>query len=314
MVSIIIPIYNAERYIDKCICSIITQSFRNFELILIDDGSKDKSLSICNDFAIRDDRIKVYTLENGGAAKARNYGLKKAQGDFIWFIDADDWIEADFLNYINWESFSDLLFFGFKRIINGNVEICQIQCFDNTYYEDFEKILSILFTSSNQYFGFTWNKIFRMSIIRENNIKFNENLIIKEDEAFTFEYCQYISSLSVSCATPYCYNILENSLSHSVNRKRNMLELAQYLERITDSYIYRYFKLEINKVILTYYIEAIIENRGKPQCEDAINGCLDFYQRNIDNIDIDGKKRYFFMVPTRFLKYKIIQFYYNYLG
>ena len=100
LVSIIIPVYNAEKYLRQCIYSIIKQSFDKFELILIDDGSKDKSWQICDEYAQRDNRIKVFHLQNGGPSKARNFGMSVAEGQYIEFVDSDDQLEASSLEYM----------------------------------------------------------------------------------------------------------------------------------------------------------------------------------------------------------------------
>ena len=100
LISIIVPIYKVEKYIAKCIESLIEQTYSTYEIILVNDGSTDNSLEICNSFKKRDKRIKVYTKENGGLSDARNYGLKKAVGSYICFIDSDDWVDNDFIEVL----------------------------------------------------------------------------------------------------------------------------------------------------------------------------------------------------------------------
>ena len=97
MISIITPVYNAEKYLRCCIDSIIAQTFTDFELLLIDDGSKDKSGAICDEYAAKDARIRVFHKENGGVSSARNLGLDNAKGEWITFIDSDDWVKQDYL-------------------------------------------------------------------------------------------------------------------------------------------------------------------------------------------------------------------------
>ena len=94
-ISVIVPVYNVEKYLRKCIESILNQTFREFELILVDDGSTDSSGKICDEYALKDSRIKVIHKENGGASSARNAGLDVAKGEYIGFVDSDDWIEMD---------------------------------------------------------------------------------------------------------------------------------------------------------------------------------------------------------------------------
>src|SRR5688572_25654014 len=95
LISIIVPVYNVEPYLERCIQSIIDQSYTNLEIILVNDGSTDNSGAICDIYALKDDRIKVYHIVNGGSSIARNYGLKKSHGDYIGFVDSDDWVKPN---------------------------------------------------------------------------------------------------------------------------------------------------------------------------------------------------------------------------
>ena len=98
LISVIVPVYNAEKYISKCIDSILSQTFKDFELILINDGSTDNSDLICDKYASIDNRVKVFHKKNGGAGSARNLGIQKASGDWVMFVDSDDWIEPECLD------------------------------------------------------------------------------------------------------------------------------------------------------------------------------------------------------------------------
>lgn len=121
MISVIVPVYNAENYIDACIHSILTQSYKDFEIILVDDGSTDKSGIIIDTYAEEDDRIRAFHVINKGAAAARNYGVSKAEGRWICFIDADDTIEPDYLKYLidmRNEFESDIAVCGYRNIYN----------------------------------------------------------------------------------------------------------------------------------------------------------------------------------------------------
>lgn len=122
-VSIIIPVYNVESYLKKCIDSILLQTYTNFELILIDDGSTDQSYEICDEYSLNDKRIKVIHKINEGVSKARNLGLSISTGDYICFVDSDDWIDCDMLEYIivNADDF-DIVQFGFRRVGHAIVD------------------------------------------------------------------------------------------------------------------------------------------------------------------------------------------------
>ena len=122
-ISVIIPVYNGEKYIKRCIDSIKKQTFNDWEIILVDDGSKDKTGVICDSYALEDKRIKVFHKSNGGVSVARNFGIDKAIGDYITFVDCDDWIEKDFfekvVNFLTKDSV-DILITGFIFDKNGN--------------------------------------------------------------------------------------------------------------------------------------------------------------------------------------------------
>ena len=101
MISVIVPVYNTEKYLDRCIQSILAQTYTDFELLLIDDGSTDLSGEICDKYAEQDSRVKVFHKENGGVSSARNLGLDKANGDWVTFVDADDWVTTLYLNNLS---------------------------------------------------------------------------------------------------------------------------------------------------------------------------------------------------------------------
>ena len=114
IISVIVPVYNVEQYLPRCIDSILAQTFTDFELLLIDDGSKDKSGAICDAYARKDPRIRVFHKPNGGVSSARNMGLDNAKGEWIAFVDSDDWVNEDFLaNFVEIDSGEDLLSQGF---------------------------------------------------------------------------------------------------------------------------------------------------------------------------------------------------------
>ena len=121
-ISIIVPIYNAEKFLNKCIKSILKQTFENFELILVNDGSTDKSLDICNKYAKSDKRIKVINKKNEGSVLARKRGIKEAKGDYVIFVDADDWISINALEVINEEinnNNADVIVFNYYKVLKN---------------------------------------------------------------------------------------------------------------------------------------------------------------------------------------------------
>lgn len=214
LVSIVVPVYNAEKYLDKCISALINQTLKNIEIILVNDGSTDNSLHICNKYKLSDNRIIVIDKKNGGASSARNIGIKAAKGDYIMFADADDypcqnWCDSllskqieynDFfvLSDINWIDSKGKIYSQHRVINYGLVEL-------KNYYE-----LVI-----NKVFSQPYNKIYNKNILYKNNILFNEKLEIGEDINFNLDYLQFCKGLFLvdKCLYNY-YEDRENSLCH----------------------------------------------------------------------------------------------------
>lgn len=170
LISIIVPVYNVEKYIEKCIQSIINQTYKNLEIILVDDGSKDKSGLICDIYEKKDNRIKVIHKENGGLSDARNEGLKIASGDLIGFVDSDDYIDDDMFetlfNLIE-ESNSDISIVSFREFMNGKLIDIQ-DSGELDIYNKIQAIKELLLDKKIQ--SYAWNKLFKAELFE--NIKF----------------------------------------------------------------------------------------------------------------------------------------------
>lgn len=233
MISIIVPVYNVEKYISKCIESIINQSVCDWELLLINDGSKDNSGSICDSYSENDKRIKVFHKINGGVSSARNLGLEKAKGDWICFVDSDDWVDTDFLA-------------NFLEIISNKTELA-IQSFYNNYeINDKEELISLPnlnFTSNYSivewlektpkvHNGFIWHRIYKRSIIDQENIRFEEGISFAEDGWFFFKYMRNVQNIKMTSKSGYHYLIRNNSLTST---GKNIP--AETLSRVLCGYI-----------------------------------------------------------------------------
>lgn len=195
IVSIIIPVYNAQQYIAKCIDSVISQSYINWELILVDDGCTDKSGEICDKYAQKDKRIKVFHKKNGGVSSARNVGISRSVGEWLYFIDSDDFIDPDTLSEsikkTNTESI-DLIVHGLVNdyIYNGESIGLPYKSIEDKNIKDI-----IEFTDKYGLLKGPVCKLFRHSIIKENKLLFDESLSYGEDTKFTFEYLQKCKSI-----------------------------------------------------------------------------------------------------------------------
>lgn len=201
MISIIVPVYNSEKYLRKCIESIISQSYSNYEVILVNDGSTDSSLNICKQYSLQDDRFKVYTKPNGGASSARNYGLTKVTGDWICFIDSDDWVKNDYLKKMH-----DSIVPNACVMLSKDLESVTIP----------EKNISDYIIQNFVQLN-TVNKLYDYQIIKQYNIKFPQGFVNGEDFIFACTYFKYTKSLIITKADEYIYNRNENSISNKKN-------------------------------------------------------------------------------------------------
>ena len=194
LISVIVPVYNSEQTLNRCIDSILGQTYRNFELLLINDGSKDCSGEICDKYARKDSRVKVFHKENGGVSSARNVGLDNARGEWITFCDSDDTVTAEWLqNAASICSGKELVVQGFYPSnpegfnTSGKFEKSDLPVVQG---------LSYLYKCSA--FGYVWNKMFLGRVISEQAIRFCSDLTFKEDEVFSLQYCVYISRIQFS--------------------------------------------------------------------------------------------------------------------
>ncbi len=197
MISVIIPVYNASKYLHRVISSILSQSYPDWELILVNDGSTDDSLSICEEFSKMDCRIVVINQINRGASTARNNGMKKANGEFICFVDADDYVSSTYLE----ELFQDFIFNDqIDLVIQGFTKIFkEKQLFINLPENNVLGSLEELFDKINVFtFCGPCCKLFRSSIIRDNKIFFNSDIVCAEDFDYILRYFLHCRKIKIS--------------------------------------------------------------------------------------------------------------------
>ncbi len=221
MISVIVPVYNAERFLQKTVGSVLSQTYKDFELILVDDGSTDNSLAVLNGFAEKDSRVKVIHKENGGVGSARNIGLSTAKGEFVAFLDGDDFLEPDYLSklYSAIEN-NDVSFCRFSldysdkcvKRHEGNLEKLALAPFDfnlltGEYYN--EQKGDTLFC--DRVFGSACRSLLRKEMIEKHGIRFSEKLKIAEDRLFILEYLCYAKTAGI--VDEYLYHYVMNDTS-----------------------------------------------------------------------------------------------------
>lgn len=240
LVSIVVPIYNVEQYLDNTIESVLKQSYINIELVLIDDGSKDNSFTICKSWQEKDKRIKVFTQANSGVSVARNNGIDKVEGDYILFLDSDDYLELDAVEKLMLEvpKEQELIVFGYYTH-DVNNRITRTPNYNET------KTISIQHVANHfwNYYkdGITnspVNKIYQTKIIRENNIKFPPNIRMGEDLMFNLEYFKHIDNIKILNQTFYHYITHENQATAKVdlNISDDMIPYLTVIKRFIESF------------------------------------------------------------------------------
>lgn len=220
-ISVIVPVYQVEDKLNRCIDSILCQSFTDFELILVDDGSPDNSGKICDYYAEKDERVVVVHKENGGVSSARNKGLLLAKGEYISFVDSDDYVERDYL----------LSLYSYQQKLNADLVVCNFNLieqneisfmshpFNDGFFLKGDLFKSVLYTKilNCDTVGFfsLWNKLFKINLIKENKIRCNESMSFGEDMLFIMDYIKFSESVIFITAALYNYERLENGLFSS---------------------------------------------------------------------------------------------------
>ena len=206
LISIIVPVYKVEKYLNRCIDSIINQTYKNLEIILVDDGSPDNCGEICDEYAEKDNRVKVIHKKNGGVSSARNTGIDSATGEYIMFVDSDDYIEKDGLQYL-FEEYAevDILIAGWKMLFNGqfNKYIVESKVCDRDMFVD-EYIR--IFRSGNLILSTPWSKLYKRKIFVDNNLRFDEKNSISEDAKFNVEFFSFADNVKFFDVVLYVYN------------------------------------------------------------------------------------------------------------
>lgn len=284
-VSIIVPVYNCEKWLKKCIDSIINQTYRDVEIILVDDESTDASPQICDSYTKTDKRVRVLHKKNGGVSSARNLGLKYATGAWVVFVDSDDYMDTYIIELaVNMaENEDNILLCWNAKEVNEKVTPCAgLYIGKLTRCEALATIIANYQGNYNlgKYVRAVWGKLFRNDILKKYNIQFNKKLYIGEDAVFLLEYLQRVDIVQVMDVHGYYYRILDNS---AVRRyKADFLEqsIRQY-ESIRDilkaDYKNSYVVKDAICVFQWEIFRSVIRNR-KIECGHKLVNCGKGYE------------------------------------
>ena len=235
MISIIVPVYNAEQYLHRCIDSILAQSFTDFELLLVNDGSKDASGAICDAYAAKDSRVHVFHKENGGVSSARNLGLDNAKGEYITFCDADDYVATDWL-----DAYQSAIAENMDMAIQGYYEIDEnnkttpkgLLMKKGETLEEKQQFVIELFDAAC--FCFIWVKLFRRSIIEEFHIRFDVQSKLGEDAQFIAKYIEHTKSFVCTDKVGYYYNLPPSNKNYKGNSNYSVPYILMSLDVIFE--------------------------------------------------------------------------------
>jgi len=247
LVSVIIPVYNVEKYLNKCIKSILEQTYSNLEIIIINDGSTDNSLDIIKSNMVEDERIFLIDIENAGVSNARNLGLKKARGKYVVFVDSDDWVEKDYIDLLVHFTEKNSCQLAVSNFDNNEDDQNREINYDIKTITGKKELYHHLLSVYN-FSGFLWNKIFIMDIIKKNKISFNNKLHINEDLVFLCDYFQYCDRAIFINKRLYNYIIRKNSALRSKFSYKQISKIHA-MEKVINYYA----KYDNDKLNILYY-------------------------------------------------------------
>lgn len=282
-ISIIVPVYNTAKYLDKCIQTLIKQTLEDIEIIFIDDGSEDDSVEILENYAKNDKRISILKQNHKRQGAARNYGLSTAQGEYIGFVDSDDWVELDMfekLYYQAKETDSDIVMCSMNTFEDGTNKIIvntynTLDIFNQKFFENSftpQDTLNFIFNISVS----PYNKIYRKSLIAKNNIKFPESVYF-EDNAFFFK--SWLNAKKISLLNQKLYQYRKSTTSTTKNDKskldifktldltKNILEENNYYNRLKTDYLryksaslqYWFSSIQNKRIKFLFFIKLLME-------------------------------------------------------
>lgn len=269
LVSIIVPVYNAQEFLERCIKSVLAQEYTNLELLLVDDGSKDESGAICDAFAAQDARTRVIHKENTGVADSRNRALDQAKGDYVQFLDSDDWLTPDATKQFVRSAencHSDMVIADFYRVIGDTISHKgDIEKEELLTREEFAG--HMMENPADFYYGVLWNKLYRRDIIEKNQIRMDANISWCEDFIFNLEYLRHCHTIYALQAPVYYYvktkgslvNSQGTSINNTIRMKLNVFEYyQQFYREVYDEKSYEEIRFQVYRFLLTYAKDGFV--------------------------------------------------------
>ena len=282
--SIIVPVYGVEKYIDKCLNSLVKQSLKEIEIIVVNDGTKDNSQKIIDKYVKKyPDKIKSYIKENGGQGSARNYGLEKANGEYIGYVDSDDFVEKDMYKKLYNKAKEN----NYDIVVCGNYNVSEdyqnknIDTFINNYNTDLENI----------FFGkmAVWNKIYKRDILIKNKLEFKEK-VWYEDLAFTLKAIMNSKTFAFIDEPLYDYLIREGSTMNNSNVQRNLEILDAFNDILSyiqhnkkEEYFSKIEFLAIDHIYISAIVRVLKAEADDKVKRETINKLIDYMNKKFPN-------------------------------
>lgn len=263
-ITVIIPVYNVEKYLHQCIESIINQRFTDFELLLIDDGSTDNSPDICDYFQSKDMRIKTFHKKNGGVSSARNLGIQEARGKWICFIDADDWVGTKYLEELYEAVDSDnlLIVQGFNRLDNHKklpvtLDFGNLTVSSKSYFELFS-------VKELHRYGYPYAKLYNRKVVIDNNIHFDIDIVCIEDAIFMYEYLLKTKTVKFIEGTNYFYRAYSCGLHFKVppytSARKLYIRFKNLIDQMNKINESNYDFIELKQALASVLMQLILGN------------------------------------------------------
>lgn len=304
MITVIIPIYKAEKYLPRCLDSLLAQSYTDFECILVDDGSPDNSGALCEEYASQHSCFKVIHKPNGGASSARNAGIDIALGEWVTFVDADDYLDSDYLeslSNVQTRTQTDFVLGGHKKYYaNGDLKAERVydeKFFNQAQFPDLLKQGLLVYQKA------PWCKLFKREILNQNGIRFVPGAITGEDEIFMYSYFLCCKSLAFSSCKGYNYIEVEGSLTQKgIFPYKNEIISLSHFTKVAHEVYRRYPSYAWIMGQWTFYVSKVINAIYKESISRA--------QRKERLLQIDLKEYYRWRKPATVVEH----FYLYFLG
>lgn len=314
LVSVVMPVYNSASTVEKSIQSVLSQSYLNFELIIVDDGSTDESLNICTTF-LGDQRIRLCRCNHLGASSARNEGLSAVTGDYLMFLDSDDIMASDAISTalrVIVKNDTDLCIFAWTEISENNRVDHKFSAIEqSSTVQDVYK--SVIYSASSRGGGFLWNKMWKVSSLRSNDgiIHFDESVTLYEDKLWILQSLERVTSVVLINDPLYEYFVNKNSLSHAWVDKRGLLldaYSAAVKIRIAVSLHGQEFVSEADKLCLLFLINFLffveISHSDSESTEEIVKLRLEFKKLRFKYLGIKPTIKYVFLFSIYLLNIK----------